>query len=310
MSRGVSHYVSLGTRGSKIAWSQNRKARLRYVFYSMASLIGKLFFLSFPLFALGDYHIVNQIKEKRDWSFFDAFEDSHDQNKYSATVKYALLYHVLFVTGMIIIAALSFLLLQVAHTIDASLGFDRHYIVFVARVLSGSLVVVFLFSLKIQLGPALYLIQSSKDLSLSDALKSSALILERHGKIKLFHVQLFYMFRVVPLGMLYGSLAYWSYEALSGNYFLIITALLVFFFLKVVSKNVLSYHISVSNLYNDLVKEQAYGSLNEQQTEQIIGTRVPKKEVLMTLFDGVPVPEGKKDSNQSFTEQEFHSWGD
>jgi hypothetical protein len=310
MSRAVSHYVSLGTSGSKIALSQNRRSGLRYLFYSMASWIGKLFFLSYPLFAMGDYHIVQQIKEKREWSFFDAFEDSSDLNKYFATVKYVLLLHILFITGMIIIAALSFILLQVARSIDLSLEFERHYIVFVARVLSGSMVVVFLFTLKIYLGPALYLIQSSKDLSLSEALKSSVIILKRQGKIKLFHVQLHYLISVVFLGTLYGSLAYWSYETLTGNAFLVITALLVFLFLKFASRKILAYHISVSNLYIDLIKELVYVPLSEQPTKRIIGTRISKKDVLMTLFDRVTVPEKQGYSSESLAKKEYHTWGD
>ncbi len=303
MSLSVSDYVSMAMNDVEIALSRKKRKFLRYFLYSVASFIGKLFFLSYPLFAFADHHISNQIRENRNWQLLDAFEDTNDQKRYWTTVKYALLNHIVHITGFLMIAGVVFVLMRVASSITDYYEPERQYLMFVAQIISGALVVSFLFSVRIHLGPMIYLLRTSDDLSLSEAFKHSAIIMEGQGKIKLFHMQFRSLSKVLFWGLLCAGFGYLSYTAFSFDVFLVIAIILGFLFLRLVSRQGLVYRISASNLYTDLIKEVAYDRLSEHDMDRMTGSTLRKKDILKTLFDGVPidndhnVPDAQHDSS-------------
>ena len=298
MSQRVSQYVSMGMRDSKYVIGAGKGIFFKYFIFSMSSLIGKLFFLSYPLFALGDYHIIKQIEEGKKISLEDAFEDSNVGKKYWTTTHFALVNHIIFLIGMIIIAGLSFGLIQMGYTLDRYFRFDQGYTVFVSQIISGCIFIVFIIQKQLYFGPVTYLIQSNEDNGLSDTLRQSALIMTNYGKVKLLYIYLYYVIRLLIYGFVSVLLSYGAYVLLPDFWFVFVTILLGVNLLKSMTKIMLAHKISSSKLFVDLIKEATYKSLGDQNRYKVFENKVSKKDILITLFEEMRVEEKSDTSDK------------
>ncbi|MFW5913534.1 MAG: hypothetical protein ACOCSM_00585 [Bacillota bacterium] len=298
MSQKASKYVSIGLKASKHALRQKNESTLKYKVFSLASLLGKRFFVSYPLFALADYRLAGQIEDAEAMDMDKAFEDSGDTEKYVSVAQLALLSQVILLTGLAIIGGVAYGFIHLGARIDQLLEFERYYMVFAFQILSGCVFIGFLIKKAMYFGPVAYLIQSGEAGSLSEALSHGASFMTPSGKAKLTYLHVYHLGRVLVYAITAFLVAYAALATLPAFLFIAITIGVGILFLRSLPRVMLSHKLSTMRLFSDQSKEMAYESLLERETSSGSNGKISKEETLIGLFDELSNDNIKSDSDK------------
>lgn len=182
-------YVKKGVRDARSALRKGIGFYFKYCLYVLASLFGKSFFLTHPLFAFADLKIVKEIEETGSFRIENAFSDADSKKKYRTGV-------LVYFLRLAFLAAVSFIFLVPAFLLAyVGLGFDTTNpdsggtaVAAVILLVLGSIgALVFSALILIYFAPAIYLLREDENLGISDILKqcNSAM---KQGTMKLFGI--------------------------------------------------------------------------------------------------------------------------
>ena len=177
MSQKVTTYVSHGSVSSKTALNQNGNRHVLYYLFTLAGLIGKLFFLSNPLFVLTEQAINKQIDDQENISLADALAKANDHKKYFALAQFVLLKQLLMLILLILVGFVSVGFIYLGYTLDNLFDLDRYYIMSFFEVISGVLLVTSLLILYSYLFSIPTIISQSESMTLGEALKQNQQIM-------------------------------------------------------------------------------------------------------------------------------------
>ena len=284
MRQGITEYVSSGMRNSKRAIKESDAGIFRYIAFSIASLPGKLFFLSFPMFAFAQYHMANQVEKREKLSLEGSLEDASNMKKYWAGMQFALFSHIIFITGLLVLGGLSYGLIQMGRALDHYLLFDRYYTMFLFQVVSLCLVFVFIIAKALHFGPVAYLIQSN-GLGFSEALHQGNKLMSEGGKTTLFTIHLYYLVRVVMMAGIGFGLAYGASMFAPLPVLIAVSVGVGAVFLRMLPRVMLAHKLSASMLFVDLVKAAAQEHVEDESMYALMSSKVRKDEILLSLFN-------------------------
>lgn len=291
MNERISDYVSSSMKEAKAAIKNSDVGFLKYLLFTVTSVIGKLFFFSFPLFALADYEIVNLIRTKKPVSIEAAFADSKSMPKYWKTMLYTLMVQLSLIATALVFIGLMFGLSYLGKIFDESAGFARYYTVFFVQLGCVILLIVSVIQIALYFAPTLYLIQSHPDMELTEALNQSVKLLSRNGKKQLLIAFFQHFIRFIVLTAISTLVVYFVYNVFVRTFFVIVTIPLAILVLLSIPRLLLSYRITTTKIYDKLLEEATYANLFE--TEQIapLSSNIRKEELLTALFDEIIVDE-------------------
>jgi len=287
MNQKASKYTSIGLSESKEALRADKFNFIKYLMFTVTSIIGKLFFFSFPLFKLSEYHIVHQIKESQTINFEDAFEDSSQVKTYWTMMLFGLIKLFILLTGLVLISALAYGLIALGTAMDTyELRYQHNFILFF-QVVSVILYVIFLFCNSLIYAPVGFLIQSHPEMGLREALSQSKVIFNAYGRGKLFVIRIRLLLRFIAYIVLASAVGLISYIWLTPYYFIGIVIILSILLLQSLPRILLSNQIASTRLYLDLIEDSAYQSLFEANPSPLFDNGLRKEDLLSSLFDEV-----------------------
>jgi len=299
----ASNYVFKGLSESKTALKFSKIHLLKYLLLTIASILGKFFFFSYPIFAFSEYHIVNQIREKVLFDLEDVFVDSKSIKKYWTMAVGALIYHFILLSGTLFIGLITYFLTFIGSGLN---GFSRifglSWVSFFLTICIAVLV-VFLAWCSIIFEPIVFYIQSNEDIGFSEAYHQVKAWMSKVGRWKLFVIRLFHWGIFIVYGIIGTVFAIYMYRNWAFFWFIIIATPLGFFIILKLPRLILSNRIASSKLFYDLMNESVYLSLFDQEhTTAFHSSKIRKESVLVALFDEVIVEDSPKPSKTSLEE--------
>ena len=283
MSKNVS--VSSHMTKSKLAIKETNIGFVKYFMFTITSWIGKLMFLSFPLFALSEYHLIEQIKQAKPCSLEDAFEGAASFKKYWITCQFALIYQGLILTLALIIWGLTFGLDRIGAQLDDIMNFNRYYTAWVFQWGAIILGVIGVYQISIMYAPVVYLIYTHEDMTLSEALKESQLMMTGSAKRQLMGIHLSHLSLFMIKVALGGGLLAAAYYGIPRFFFILILVIVSVWLLTGIPRLLLSVRLSSVALYDTLLENASYESLFDASRNKVNPNRIRKEEVLIKLFE-------------------------
>lgn len=277
--------ISSSNTKSKEAISDPKIGNLKFIIFTITSFIGKLLFLSFPLFALSEYHFIEQIKQAKPCSLEDAFEGAASPKKYWITCQFALIFQGLILTLGLIIFGISLGLDSIGAELDNIMNFNRYYTAWIFQW--GAIVIglILVYQVSLSYAPVVYLIYTNEDITLSEALKESQLMMTGTAKRRLMGIHLTHLVRFMIKAVLGGGLVVAAYFGIPSIFFTLILVLVSIWLLYGVPRLLLSIRISSASLYDALLENASYESLFDASRNKVNPNRIRKEEVLFKLFE-------------------------
>jgi hypothetical protein len=302
MIKRVSEYVSTGMNESKTALKSSKIPRFQLLLFILSTFIGKLFFLSAPLFMMAEYRLVKQVQETHRIRLEDAFADSHRSSVYKTMTLAVLWNQIVIFSGLLLLGLLTFGLSIVAQQFSSYVfPFDWSGLAYTIGILLG---VGFVITIFLWFDPMIFLIHTQENYGLSDAMKKAEEMMTNTGMFKLIMIRLHHLFLILVFaggGAWLALYAYFSYSVVWFLVFLIPIVLIVF---AKVPQILLSQRMACTMLYDDLVEESTYQSLYDQSFKGLDSEKIGKERLLVALFDELPTSTLEDDPDKwSLTEE-------
>ncbi len=290
MSHLAKEYVGIGNKEAKTLLKGTRRHYLKYFVFTLSAIIGKLFFLSHPLFSLTEYKLINEALRGNDIDLEKALIDSTKQKKFWTAVQFVLIDQVIFIVGLILIGLIALISVQLGFLLDISLNFNQPFLFITFITLNIILFLVFILYKSVYFGPVLFFIQNEESALLHEAFSKAALVMKSGNKLKLLHIKLIYLFKFSLYLALSIAVAYYTFELLTFLWGLIVTLILTVLILRLLPKMVFSHGFATSKFFNDLQNEVAIELAYDPVALVKDTSTLKKEEILLTLFDTVSTP--------------------
>lgn len=282
MNQKLLVYIKKGMHDSKSALHNQKPLFFKYFLFVLTSFLGKLFFITYPLFALADIRIAKSIEETGKFELEKSFEDSNLIKTVWTTMLFILLKTLILISGTIILSGLTFMLASFGTTIDSMTTLKGNYMTYFFGSLGVIAIVVFIIMVNLYLGPATYIIQSNDDVGISDVFTKSIEIMNKNGKstlllIKIFHLLRFLINLIVCIGLIW--VIHIFSNPLIETFCIIILSIVL---LLTLPRIVLSNKISSYSLFKKLTDKE---DILNNSTK----IKVKKEELLVTLFDDLEI---------------------
>lgn len=285
MSQQFTSYVSKGMQESKYAFKRRKHGFMNLLTFFMASLIGKRFFLSYPLFALAEYHLAQQVEQEGVVSLEEAFEDACITKNYWTAVHLALLNQVVFLIGFFTIALFGFVLFFFGTMLEGVFGFGDNIALVVSLTVTAGLFLMLIIQKSLYFGPVLYLIQGS-DVSLSEALQQSRHIMTKSARYKLLRIHMYYFSKTLLVIGAVVAITYFAAASYPAIPWLVLMGMgFIVVLMSFAPKTMFSHRISTSKLFIDLVQEAIYYGRGDSDTSKLATQKVSKEKLLLSVFE-------------------------
>lgn len=296
MSQYTSHYIQTGLKESKTSGQKKKKKTAKHFIYALSSMLGKRFFLSYPLFALADYHMADQIEKTETIDFEKAFEDCKSNGKYWSSVQFSLLKQLILVVGVLLLGLIAYGLSNLGNILDVAYDFQSNYAEFTFLVLGATSIFMFIIMLNVHFGSVMYFIQS-EDVGLSEALQKNARIMTKIARTKLLYINLYYLTRFAAYTALSVWVIYWVSSEFTTSWLIITAVVFLVLLLASIPRLILSHRISSASLFKDMIVETAYVNLEEDAEDSALSEKISKETLLASLFE-----ETDSDETESFSQ--------
>lgn len=284
MGQPILHYLTKGIIISTKALHKSKVGFMRYFFYSMTAIIGKLSFIGTPLFMVSDEAVINQIEDQASFQLEGVLDEAKQHQKYYTLLQMVLLKRLLMVVGFGLIALMTTGFVMFSMALDSYLDFDRYYIAFFFQLTGGILLVLYPLMVMIQFQGIRYLI-IDKGLSLSDAAKENKQILSKSAQFKLGVIYLMYLLGLLLfIGLLVG-LGFVAYVELFTYAFYLVVTLMVTLALLLLPRWQLALLVTTRMVYMDFLDANYYQTLVNNHKSS--ADKLRKEAVLNSLFDEV-----------------------
>jgi len=265
MSKKAPGYVFEGLKAMGGILKKDIKIFIGCIIVGITSLFGKLFFITFPIYAFGEYNVINDFNKKNEINLNLIFEDVKTSSKYWTIVRFIIKSRVGTLAGLTLTALLSFGLINVGYGLDDYFGNGNNVNAILFQVISGLLIIVLIICRNIFIEPIVYFLWEKDDIELTEVMKQRQVFKSKLCGLKLFLVQIMYFMIFMVCGVLAGTLIYLVY--LYKFYFLwkIITIIIVSIVLLLVYGIVsFSYKVSSVRLFEDFMTNYRSGDLKKQ----------------------------------------------
>lgn len=303
MNQKLSVYIKKGMRASRGAFRHQSQLYFKYCLFLLTSILGKLLFFTYPLYALAEVRIVKTINETGSFEVEKSFEDANSIKKVWTTILYYLVKGLIYLSGIIILSGFTYLLIYLGKTIDEMTTLKKYYVMFAFGIIGGILILLFIIMVHLLFAPATYLIQKYDDIGISDVISKSISIMSRKGKMKLFlieimHLLYFLLFASIFLGIL------WFFESIFLPLVVIFCSIIFAIILLImIPKIILSNKIASICLIEELVNEEAYEDSLNNHDRQKSNIKVKKEDLLISLFDNSNIDSNKEPVNSENEER-------
>lgn len=277
--------VSSHMTKSKLAIRETNIGFFKFLIFTFTAWIGKLLFFSFPLFSLTEYHLADQIKQDKPCSLEDAFEGAASPKKYWTTFQFAVVFQGVMITLGLLIWGVYVGLDFVGAELDNIMNFNRYYTAWVFQWTSIVIGIFLVYRFSLTYAPVVYLIYTHDDMSLSQALKASQLIMTPTAKRQLVTIHIEHVIRFLIKAAFGAGLVVMANYGLPQFFFIIIMIIVSIGLLYGIPRLLLSVRLSSVALYDILLENASYETLFDASRNQVNPNRIRKEEVLLKLFD-------------------------
>ena len=286
MIQKASHYLSIGKIFSNKLSKGNKINFLKYMIFNLASMIGKLFPLSFPLFTSADYHITKTFDETNKFDLIQAFDTDQSSHRYWLCVKIALLNMVITITGLLFIGSLSFGLIVLGIQLDDR--FLSNWTLFF-QIICGIILIVFLIAKHLYFAPVFYLLNDKQATSIAEIIQLRTKFVNTHTSKKLLHFIFDFMLKTFGLTLLLTGLLILSYSRFWIYWATFNTIIASLVFIVLLTRFMLVHRIAITSLLSDTLKE--FEIVNDSEShEKDLDKPINKElteELLMYFFDEI-----------------------
>lgn len=327
MNKGCAYYFKEGFKIAKDTFSKDKKNYLKYYLFLIASFIGRLSFVTMPIFNLANVRLIHNVKKNKNIELFNSFEGAENPKKWWRTLVTNSLWLTILLAGVVIIF---FCAVQAIPFLVSIKDTPVAYTIFTILVFFVTAIVISIYSLIASLYflPVNYILNQYPDLSASMVLKTSFTSMSKDGKGTYIGIAfLFYLlsfafgimmailiFIAVLIGSITGPKGVIIFVSIMSG----LIGLIYFLFLPFIS---LSQEVAVQLLFDDIVQkpetteekgnEPNPNPSNDKTEIEIKGDNskdelkeLSSEELLDSLFDDESKEDVQKASSENPTENE------
>jgi len=300
MNKGLKAYLKLGKQGSKKIIKERKINRFKFYFMAFASFLGCLFVFPAPIFKQANISLIKQVSEKNTFEISRVFGDSDNPKRYWTTLMCLGIRTALFLSGVILLALLTFALYYVGSLIGSLTNLGILSILLTLPAAIG--LIVFVWGFIIEFTPLYYYLNKYDDITISKAFNSSMRTMKEQGKKTLFMLDLIKWFKVILFVAVGYVLVSTLFNQQTTSIKIIGWIVLIVFavaFVLMYPRISLSNKISKYYLMNDIMLEPDVVENPSLLKEKMIRQGLSKDEFLNNLFDKkLPEEDEKEDASE------------
>lgn len=261
-----------------------KKGLFRVSFWMVMSMVGKLMFFSFPLFALTEQEVMRQAKTEKKIDFLKAFKATSGK-AYFETMKYVLYRSIVFLVGTLSILALGYLLIVSAINAYMYLPFAIGEMLIFVYAFTGLLYFGFLILFSLMYPAVIFLINQYPDLTLSEALVENRKLVTKYATTQILMIRIKFYLKEFGTLLFLGYLLFLVRYTMPYYLWLLLIPVGIVLYILLLSRWYLASGIAMHTLFNDLLEERAYAGLFESKETTLEVPQVRKEDILVTLFE-------------------------
>jgi hypothetical protein len=278
---------------AKMAIGSPDVGAIKFLLFTLTSMLGKLIPLSFPLFALSDYRLVYKIQKGTTFHMEDGFEGAKSTKHYWVTLQFILYMECLMIVVLGLIFMLYLSLNYIGSELDNLMNFNRYYTAWFFQITSIVFAVIAIYNIGLSFAPVVYIVSNQDEPNLSEALKDARKMMTPQAKMKLIEIHFLHVVRFLPKLLIGAALAYYAVMNFQVILYLIVIIVVSIALLFSLPKYLLSIRISSVHLFDSWMEGIAYTSLFDGTNQSDYNQRIQKEEVLLKLFEDItPTVEG------------------
>lgn len=201
MNQGFGSYFRSGWRASFRVFHRKAKTLIIYLFYYLASLLGRLFFFSRPLFESASLNLAEMSEKSGDFLVSKSFEGVNQGKRYKTLLLFDLVFDLFLLAGLLLLGGISVGLFFFGYYLGAT-PLLSYTMAFCLAAPLWLLALAFLFSGLFFASFAASIVRDNPEIELSDLFYNCMLSFKKKGKGALFLLHFLYdLFVLLYLGL-------------------------------------------------------------------------------------------------------------
>lgn len=242
------NYLAQGFKRANKTFMKNKTSLFSFVFLSIASLLGKMFFLTAPVFQMFDLSIAEDSAESNEFNMFECFRDSDNPKSIWILLVINIIKFILIITGIGFILLITYFLFLLGLEIDGFTMVEHLSLYFIIPLIVASIgYIVFIIS---AFSPITYITRNIESKNLFTILYNNKLSMKFSMFSKVFCINfLYYIFMIG--GPIIFAIVYIEYNL--NFLLLIIFVICVMIYLLIMGYALLSKNISLYLFFKENV---------------------------------------------------------
>ena len=286
MNKGLKAYLKLGMRVSKRVIKERKVSRFKFYFLWLATLLSYIMILPSPSFIQANIRMDKQNADSFTYDLTKIFVDTDSPKAFWTSLMALLIKIVLFVSGIVLIGLVAFLLYYFGGLLGQITGVAMLMYLLPIPALIGLL--VFVFGFRLMFMPLFYYLNNDNSLSITKAFNASVRTMREQGKGTMFFIDFIHLF----INGAYIGLAVFVSMFLLGQdveAMKIIGVIAIILFLVIyilfASRLGIAHRVAKLKLLEDIMIDPNLAENPQLVKEKMIKQGLSKDEFLVKLFD-------------------------
>ena len=286
MNKGLKAYLKLGLQASKKVIKGRKVSRFKFYFLWLATLLSYALLLPVPAFIQANIRMDKQNGDTYTYELTKIFVDTDSPKAYWTNLMAYVIKSVLFVSGVLLLGLLAFLLFYVGSLLATVTGVSMLSILLPIPVGIGLL--VFIIGFRLMFMPLYYYLNNDSSLSITKAFNASVRTMKEQGKRTMFFLDFVHLFvNALYLGIT-GFVGYFFLsQAVDSLKIIGVLAiiLLVVIYIFFAARLGIAHRVAKLKLLEDIMIDPNLAENPQLVKEKMIKQGLSKDEFLVKLFD-------------------------
>lgn len=255
------NYLAEGFKRTRKTYKDNKGLIISFIFLSISSIVGKLFFFTAPIFQMFDLSIAEDAAENNEFNMFEAFRDTDNPKSVWILTILNIALAIFLITGISLICLIGGFLYLAGIELELISNIESVRIYFVIPM--AILGAVFVSGLLTVFAPVTYIVKNTEKKDLFTVLYNNKISMNLGVIKKIFSINIVYHFVMIGIPTILVIL-YNEFElSFFGLFFFILCIILYLLLLSnaLLTKNIALYlfykdHISLDQIKIKNVKNQ------------------------------------------------------
>ncbi len=264
------NYLAQGFKRARKTYKKNKSSIISFIFLSIASMIGKLFFFTTPIFQMFDLSIAEDAAESNEFNMFEGFRDSDNPKSVWILMIINLVKAIFIITGLLLIGLLTqFLWLAGLELNDFSRVLHIEFYFIGPAILAGLVFVTFILTV---FAPFTYITKNVENKNLFTVLYNNKMSMNFKMFRKIFSINLVYNFVSIGIPAIL-TILYFAFDLNFVGILALVGAIIVYLLLMgtvLLTKNISLYLYYKENIVLDATKVKKVHNENKLSDEETL----------------------------------------